>query len=89
MRIVLKPWNPMAEVREYFTAKDDIVATHVVIARGKENGVRCEHHYLTNEARAEEVMKVAKLYPHWKVQYVSLTTYVVNHHATCTTEEGE
>ena len=87
MRIVLKPWNPMAEVREYFTDKDDVVATHVVIARGKENGVRCEHHYLTDKPRSEEVMKVAKLYPHWTVQCVSLIEYVVNYHATIVIEE--
>lgn len=76
MRFVLEPWNDKAEARQYLTFADDFVATHVVIARGTEKGVKHEHHYLSDAANLGSVTQTAKLYPNWSVVVVTIPQYL-------------
>ena len=76
MVMVIKPWNPRAEVREYLTRKDDVVPTHVVIARGTEQGVMMEHHYLTDMENVNAVKETARLYDNWRVIVVPFEQYL-------------
>lgn len=86
MRFVLKPWNPKAEVRQYLTSKDDFVATHVVIARGFEKGVQCEHHYLSDSEHLVRVKESAKLYENWSLIVVPIGEYLLQHWGVLTVE---
>ena len=76
MVMVIKPWNPRAEMREYLTRKDDVVPTHVVIARGTERGVMMEHHYLSDMKHLDAVKDTARLYDNWRVIVLSLSDYL-------------
>jgi len=71
----IKPWNPSAEMRNNYEG-EDMIFTHIVIGKGLENNIPLEIHFLSNSENVPNLVEQAQLYPHWKVEVLTIPDYL-------------
>lgn len=80
----IEPWNEKAFLVKMFIREDDIPPiTHIVVAKGSENGEKHEWHCPCPEVQIEKAIEHCRVYDFWYVKAMTLQEYLAEMHGIC------
>ena len=80
----IEPWNEGVHVFKMFVRGKDIPPiTHIVVAKGTEDGEKHEWHCPCSEEQIEKAIEECRMTDFWYVKAMTLQQYIAEMHGFC------
>lgn len=78
--LIIEPWNEKTLIVGKFIEEEARPITHVVVARGTEQGEKHEWHCPCSEEQLEKAIESSYVFEHWHVKAMTLQVYLAEKH---------